>query len=706
MKTDRIILFLIRNNKSLFFLALVIIVGMVLLIRPVSITGDFSGFEMRQNPYQQVEKTLSEEFHTRSLIQLKITQKDQPISVLCNNLNELENDVKAIIPDAHILSIHQIDKLLFQLYGKEASAMKVLERCHSLPFLSNMISSDNRSFLFLIQVTDNESFPLEAFNQLIGEDYAGIVKMNPMSYFHISDDIETALRKDLVLIPIVLLLITIGLILMIFKRVSALAYIFGQIFISMIPIFFILSVFKIPISLGTILILPVVIVIALADGIHLLVGYHNQDPSQNRQEAAKKTLKLFIVPSFLTSLTTAVAFCSFGLSESVGIRHFGLITGIVVLFEFFLTFMISPYWLSRLSISNLNARTLSNIFPVLVRYRKPIGAFLLVLLISAALFIPQLKFATNYEKFFPSRSNIASTYEEFKRDFKSPVSMDIVLALEKPTRDILSGDYPAFTELDALVDEIKGLDEVKRVNSVAGIKAFTDRFKGFGLLVDYSDDHHPFYNKEKQLYRINIWTETTDDLYLLKDKVTLVLEQYSSVFSSRIYGSVFLLDYVNQSVARSLFRSLLLSSLLIFVIFALLSRNLRVALVSILANIIPLSAMVLIFVFWDLNLNILTSWICVICLGLMVDDTIHILYRKVQLKSSVGKLSEGMITSSLILFGGFAIHGLSSFEPTRNFGLTCSIIFMLTLVSDLVLIPWGVELFSRKEKNKTDDHHE
>lgn len=695
MNLGKFIDFLARNTKIVFFLGLAAITGLALFIRPLVVSGDFSGFDMADNPYQQTENTLATEFHTRNLIQLKITPEKISATELYTFLHQLEDSLKSVIPGIHVVSLHKVDRLLKRLYGRNTACEKVLERCKNIPFLSNLIAIDNHSFLFLVQVSDPENFSLEVFNGIIEKNNPGILRVSPMSYFHISADIENALRRDLLLIPAVLLFIMIGLILLIFRRGSAVAYVLALVFLNLIPVFFILSVFDIPIGLGTILILPVVMVIALADSIHLLVCYLNQKDDQKRTEALRKTLRLFIVPSFLTSLTTAVAFCSFGFSESPGIRQFGLITGIVVLLEFVITFMISPYWLSRLSLSKARSVSLAKVYPFFTKNRKLLGVLLLALLISAAFLVPQLKFATHYEKFFPNRSDISKTYKEFKRDFKSPVSMDIVLGIRKSHPGDTTYAYPAIKELSELVLKIKSFEEVKMVSSAADIQAFAQQYQSLGFLLDYPAGQHPFYSKEKQLYRINIWTETSDDLYQLSEKTIALLNSYSSTFTYQIYGNLFLLDYVNESVAKSLFRSLLISSLVIILIFIALSGSFLIALVSVLANVIPLGAMVLIFVFWGLDLNILTSLICVICLGMMVDDTIHILYRKIRLKSTVGELSKSMITTSLILFGGFAIYGLSSFEPTRSFGLTCSVIFLLTMVSDLVLIPWGVELFSK-----------
>jgi len=697
MKVEKLIHFLNSYRKTLFLTVLIVLFVLAIFIRPLPVTGDFVGFDMTQNPYLQSEKILVEDFHANSTIQLQISPDEQSISNLFTNLRELDKALKTAIPGIHTSSLLQAEELIYRLHGKTSSCTQVLERCLQYPFLSSIIAADAKSFLLFIQPAEDLDITLTKLNDIISGEHPGILTMVAMSYSHISAEIERAIRKDLILLSTLLLLITVVLVIALFRSIGALGYIFGLMILTLIPVFFILSLLKIPLSLGTVLIIPVVLIIVLADGIHLLVSYFHHNPGKSRQKAIHKSIRIFIVPSFLTSLTTALAFCSFGFSESPAIRQFGIITGLVVLLEFFITFLISPFWLNRINPTGLKTESLTTIYTFFRQFRKSIGIILILLLTGSVILLPRLKFATNYEKFFPLKSEISKAFESFKQDFHSPLSIDVILRIIKPNNDV-SIEYPCLNELSDFTGDIDELKLAKRVISTASIQKLKYSMGSFGLFPDFRPDSNPYYNQEKQLYRIKIWVETMDDLHLLMEKLDSLSNSYSSVFSAQLYSDVFHFDYVNKSVATSLFRSLLLSVLLIFGVFLALSKNLFIALTSILANIIPLGVMVLIFFIWDLDLNILTSLICVVCLGLMVDDTIHILYRKIRIKSSLQKLSISMVITSMILVCGFAIHGFSSFEPTRNFGLTCAAIFLVTLVSDLVLIPWGIQLFSKKAK--------
>jgi predicted RND superfamily exporter protein len=143
----------------------------------------------------------------------------------------------------------------------------------------------------------------------------------------------------------------------------------------------------------------------------------------------------------------------------------------------------------------------------------------------------------------------------------------------------------------------------------------------------------------------------------------------------------------------------LLSTILIILILLLLTRSLAYTLISILANLPPLGFLIIIFVIGDIDLNMTTSISLVVCLGLIVDDTIHILYRRVRLASPFGELGFGILTTSLILTGGFLSFLLSQSIPNQIFGVLCAVVFFFAAISDLAVFSW---LADRVKPNAAD----
>jgi len=169
-----------------------------------------------------------------------------------------------------------------------------------------------------------------------------------------------------------------------------------------------------------------------------------------------------------------------------------------------------------------------------------------------------------------------------------------------------------------------------------------------------------------------------------------------------MYSDFLFFDFINTSLTASLLRSLLFSTLVIVVILLLLSRSLVLTLISILANLPPPGLLVIILVAGGVDLNMTTSISLVVCLGLVVDDTIHILYRRIRLGNPVGELGFGILTTSLILAGGFLTFLLSQSTPNQIFGVLCAVVFFFAAISDLAIMRWLEEAWKTGRSSQED----
>ena len=114
-------------------------------------------------------------------------------------------------------------------------------------------------------------------------------------------------------------------------------------------------------------------------------------------------------------------------------------------------------------------------------------------------------------------------------------------------------------------------------------------------------------------------------------------------------SSAILMDEVNSSVSKSLIQSLSSSGLVIFFMIFLLTRSISASILSLLPNLVPIACIIILFYIFGISLNIITSLTAVICLGLLDDDTVHILYRKLWLKEDMEELSFSILSSAIIL---------------------------------------------------------
>jgi len=153
-----------------------------------------------------------------------------------------------------------------------------------------------------------------------------------------------------------------------------------------------------------------------------------------------------------------------------------------------------------------------------------------------------------------------------------------------------------------------------------------------------------------------------------------------------------------QSLFDSQILTLSIMVILLFSMFWALFRSFRIAVVAIIANVIPVG-IVFGFMGWlNIPLDMMTITIASISIGIAVDDTIHYLFRYRNEYKKSGNYIEAMQKShlsighamtytSLAISVGFLVLVLSPFTPTIYFGLLTVVAMIVALITDLLLLP-------------------
>jgi uncharacterized protein len=166
-----------------------------------------------------------------------------------------------------------------------------------------------------------------------------------------------------------------------------------------------------------------------------------------------------------------------------------------------------------------------------------------------------------------------------------------------------------------------------------------------------------------------------------------------------------------QSLFNSQIATLGFVIVILFIMFIVLFRSLKIALIAIATNIIPISAIFGIMGWLNIPLDIMTITIAAIAIGIGVDDTIHFIHRfkeefKVDhsyvnsMRRSHESIGYAMYYTSLVIIMGFSILVLSNLIPTIYFGLLTVITMITVLVANLLLLPRLILIFKPYEKLK------
>jgi hypothetical protein len=141
-----------------------------------------------------------------------------------------------------------------------------------------------------------------------------------------------------------------------------------------------------------------------------------------------------------------------------------------------------------------------------------------------------------------------------------------------------------------------------------------------------------------------------------------------------------------------------LALLTIFLMLALLFRSLRVGLTALVPNLIPI-LFFFGFMGWSgIPLNLTTSLVASVVLGLAVDNAVQFIVRFRRLQRENEPIAEAIIKSmrysgrpiiyaNIAIAATFTIFAASNFQPIASFGLLSAVTILGCLVEDLVLLP-------------------
>ncbi len=680
---------LILHKKLLFAIVILLEIVSASFIRLPKIEQPMDGFGIETNRFYLSGKKIASFFDVTDFVELKINPDlSANTQEVFESIEELEHQLTEVFTGVSVNSIHQSKRLFKNEIKTKIPIDSTLKKASTLPVVDNLISKDQTSFLFVLKLDSTHNFNLQRFNNIVNRTYKGIKEIKSLSHFHIEQAITSALQHDIILLSVVILLIFTLIVYYAFKDVKALLYTLLIILFSIIPTLFLLTVLQININLITALSIPVILILSLADAIHLLSGYF-QSKQNNRDDKLKESIQKYVVPSFFTSLTTAIAFSSFLLSSIPNITDFGIIISISVLISFFVTYLASPYLILQIETHPLPQHFFVRFLNFLNHYKRQFTYAFIGLPILALVFYDQLKFNTDFDSFVPKNAEIFANKKEFISNFDSQLSITIVLKKREETLPKKHKEMKR--EILKITQELKQIENIGTVKSVADLDALKKRFGILSNFIKISSRRNPYQSKNRDAYRFEIRLKDLSKLNETYQKISTLLNNYQNDFEVYTFSKALLISDIDRGLAKSLFQSILFSIVFIFITLLIFTRSMSITFISLLVNLIPLSSIVILFYLFDLDLNILSAVISVVCLGLIVDDTIHIVYQKAILKENNLDLGFGIIATSLVLILGFATFGISNFIPVQIFGWVSSAVFFITLIADLTLLPFLLE---------------
>ena len=619
-------------------------------------------------------------------------------------------------------------------------------------YLKNLVAPDGRAAainIFFADMNDDEFLRLGIDDKVVAliDQESGPERVYYTGLPHLKVYSTTGMQQDLArFVPLTLVFIVVvlylsfrskrGVVLPVLTVVVSLTWTLGIIVLSGNRL-----------SLGSMALPPLLLVLGTAYSLHVVAEYYElAGPDRSAREVVLETLRLTGPPIFLTALTTVLGFLSLSVNSIVSIQHMGLFSAVGITLACGLSLLLVPAGLVLLPLPAGGASQpgahLASVSSALrwlchfdIRRRRPILILGGLIAVVSVWQTAAIRVDSNFQSFFRADDPIRQATDAINEHLVGSMAFYVAIDGDKPNSINDWNTLRRIKDLQLYIDAQPGVDKtVSFVDYCELLDRGAQSGTGGDLIVSPEGEiiqapaggaQTTFWDNPEQLRgvlqlvtlspesfervvnidfsRTNILVRTTlsqssDIMALVEQIETFAANTFPPQLSVRATGNLVLLTKTTGDIVSGQVQSLALAATVIFVLMAGMFLSVRVGLIAMIPNLFP------ILVFFGLMglsgavLNLGTSIVASIALGIAVDNTIHFMTRlsaevrntsdqEQALLATLATIGKPAVFATVILFLGFAVLGFSRFVPIQEFGILSAITMGAALVGDLVLLP-------------------
>lgn len=448
---------------------------------------------------------------------------------------------------------------------------------------------------------------------------------------------------------------------------------------------------------------PLLFVILLASALHVAIAFeYHLSCGFSRSEAAWLAMVNKMRGLSLALLTTTVGFSSLMLADLAPIRHLGIFvtTGLIV--GGFLLLFGLPTLLSHFGpksshqgtkvnsvLEKLLVRAISRCF----RYKRIILTVTALLIGLGGFSFTKLTPKAHPLAFFPTDHPITQSYSALDSHGVGLMTLEGVITPLPSEATLKTLDLWISTATASL--NIRGrLDFPLLIREANWRSTQSDKVPDSAYtnwLVKNSDtDFSPV--RDQDTYRVAFLLNPTISalkLTQLRQELRALQSQILPSADLTLTGNFDLMVRSQLRLQETLLRSFLMTLIIMEIILGWALRSIRLALIALVPNILPLATNALLMYILDLPIDVGTTMTWAVALGIAVDDTLHFLvaWKDEGSEAAILRTGRALVVSTLVISCGFFALISSEFIPTRNFALLTGSSMVVALLGDLFVLP-------------------
>jgi predicted RND superfamily exporter protein len=493
------------------------------------------------------------------------------------------------------------------------------------------------------------------------------------------------------------------------------------------------------------LVVPTMITaIGVAQTVHLISEHkHYQQLGYDNNTIIRKTLEHVGLPCLLAAITTSIGFLGMSSSNLKAIADLSVYLGVGV----FLTFLISmavmilimafqkntpstsdtPTNTTNIDTDTDTEASVTDGFSTLLNWINHINLKrpTVVLVISSLVFllslsgINQLKIGFNFltefkphtivrsettyvQSIMGGMSNLVFIFDSGKTDGIK----DYTLLKDLERLQLKAEESPLIKKTYSIVDILKDLNQTLHNNDPDFYTLPEDN----ALIAQYLLMYEISGGEELEDYITGDYARTVLELrltsaesYLVRDMVEELqsfidneLTTNTDAISKTGIGALWL--KMGEYIAESQIIGYAFTFSIITLILCLVFRSIKVGLIAMIPNILPIVVVLGVMGWADMHLDYMRLLLATVAIGIAVDDTVHMMSRfrrefyrlgnyEAAMQASILGVGRALIITSVILTLSFSIFLASDMAVLASFGILLSVTIIAALIADLFLMP-------------------
>jgi len=670
-------------------------------------------------------------------------------NILSKKLGELE-DVAYSISIGDIKKLKRDDKnkkfIVTPLYAKAPTTIEESNRIKEelftqLPFYDNLLYNKNtgtiQTLIYLkkniVNTPTRSAFVLEKLIPLVDafEETNNLdVHISGMPYIRTMNSQD--IKGEMKLFTGLAFLVT-GLIFFFFFRSFRATFItMFVVSIGVMWAFGLIGWFRYEMTILSVLIPPLIIVIGVPNAIFLINKYQQEVRKHgNKTKSLQRVVSKIGNVTLLTNLTTAAGFATFIFTRSKLLIEFGILASVSILSIFILSLFIITITYSYMPIPkqkhlrHLDKKWVYKIVGwlenVVRHHRITVYATTVLLIITSMIGLYFIHVSGSLIEDMPKNTEFTKDVRFIEKEFGGVMALEFLIDTKKPKRALKLSTLKRMEKLDEIIEEIP---ELSKSVSILNVVKYTKQ-----AFYNNNPEYYQLPTKEEQMFIMPYAKNASNNKNMLKTYIdstgrytrlttymkdigTEKMERIEERLGSRIQkafpkkkyevtmtGKALVFLKGTNYLIKNLIISLGLAILLISILMGWMFRSLRMIIISLIPNMLPLLITAGVMGYFGIPLKPSTVLVFSVAFGISVDDTIHFLakYRQ-ELQSSNWNVRKSvyaalretglsMFYTSVVLFFGFLVFTVSSFGGTIALGGLVSGTLLIAMLANLVLLP-------------------